>query len=109
MEMGSNPLVSWLDWLIDCVMRNKTKIFLGFVAVVITVVSFFVYRFYQQKVQTEAHQDFMEALSAFDVPVQGFRDRATPVSLFFNSEEEKWKKVISFFEKGYQRHKHSGE
>lgn len=108
MDSGFNPLITAFDWCVDTIIKHKYKVLGGLGIGALLVGSFFAYRFYQRKMQIEAHQDFMEALSAFDVPVQGFRDRVTPVNLFFNSEEEKWKKVLNFFEKGSEKHKRSG-
>jgi predicted negative regulator of RcsB-dependent stress response len=108
MDFGSYGLIAWFDSLIDSVVKHKTKVMIGLLSLAVLVSSFFVYRYYHHKIQIEAHQDFMEALSAFDVPIQGYRDRVTPVSLYFNSEEDKWRKVLELFEHGSKRHSRSG-
>ncbi len=89
--------------IVDTCIEHRNKFFIAAVALAISCVAFFGYRYYQHRVQIAAHQEFMTAMKQFDKPVKaGAKSQDS-----FASDEEKWRSVEETFRNGYKNHKSS--
>jgi predicted negative regulator of RcsB-dependent stress response len=111
MEFSKNPMIAWMRKAYEYVLQYKKEFLLGAVFFVGLIVLLVGYSFYKSSLQKKAHTDFVAALKIYDAPVHEKDLKDDKIDLageFFTSEEEKWLRVASVFEKGYQNNKGAG-
>ncbi|MFC1894628.1 tetratricopeptide repeat protein [Candidatus Dependentiae bacterium] len=112
MENMKNSISVSTSKIYKYILFYKKEFIAGVAAVIGIIVVGVGYSFYMDSVQRRAHDSFVEAIKYFDSKVvtkDEEKDDLLDLDKYtFSSGEEKWNKVITVFQNGYEQNKSAG-
>ena len=107
--------INSLDDVLKKVKEYQNQLLAIFVSTTLIVGGTYGYLYYKKSREENAYRALVSALEYFDAPIKKVGDKSTieeDLSFLnkkeFKTEDEKWNKVESVFDKEYQAHRSSG-
>lgn len=108
MNFSRNPMLVWLDKVVNNGLKYKKQLVICFVAIIGTSGLLTGYLFYKNHANAAAYKDFVNALKYYDGIVMTPNDKLNdPNAKYFVTEQDKWLQTEAIFSQGYSKHKNS--
>lgn len=108
MNFSRNPMLVWLDKVVNDGLKYKKQVLIGLVAIIGFSGLLTGYLFYKNSANAAAYKDFVSALKYYDGIVMTAKERFNdPNAKYFTTEQDKWVQTESIFSQGYNKHKGS--
>ncbi len=106
MDFSRNPMVMWLDMIIEKISVYKKQVLWGIGVICVSAIGITSYSYYNTMKRTQAHKAFVEALKYYDgVVTPGKPSQVDNEGAHFATIREKWEATERIFKENYTLYK----